>query len=770
MSSIANIKVGANTGDFQKQMKTMVTQLKEVNSEFTLSATKAKLYGSEQDKLKVKQQELTSKVKLGNEQIKLQSDYIKKLTDDLVKNRSKNMELHDSIDKVNYKLQESIKTTGKNSEETKALKKELDGLKGQLNGNEKQFDTTNNKLDTNKTKLNNMKTALVENEKALKNVNKALSTVKLDEFSKKADNVANKLNSFGNFMSTRVTLPIVGAGVAGANLASDFEETANKAEATFGAMGDTIHEWAKSSDTDFAMSKTQFENSVTTFGSLSQDILKMGNQQSAEYGKMLTARATDISSYYNMTTEESSNLVMQLFSGETDGWKNLGITINDTTMAEYAHTQGIKKKISEMTLQEKTQLRINMALEKTKRAEDDFKNTSEGNANTTKIFTASIQNLGIAFGKHVLPAITPMIAKATEMITKFSNLDEGTQKSIVKFGAFALAIGPVSKGLSGVINVVSGTSKGISKFIGVMQSNKVKSFGGAIKDLGSKFVSVGKNALTFAGNIGKTVVQGVVSGAKAIGNFTLSLGKMTVELVKNGIEVAKNIIGWGAHKIATIASTIATNTMALAQKALNFVMSMNPIAKVIIIIGALVAAFVTAYNKCDWFREGVDNAMQKVKGSVESVKNKFWSVVDSIGEAWNWLKSKIKLPHFNIEGSFSLSPPSIPHIGVDWYWNGGIIDQPTILGNIGVGDKFKGTGNNAEAIIPLDKMYKNIDGIVSKRISQSKQVIYVLVDNTIDINGKTIKAISKETVPRVKKLISKDQEDKKIGKGIPVYV
>lgn len=50
---------------------------------------------------------------------------------------------------------------------------------------------------------------------------------------------------------------------------------------------------------------------------------------------------------------------------------------------------------------------------------------------------------------------------------------------------------------------------------------------------------------------------------------------------------------------------------------------------------------------------------------------------------------------------------------IEWYHTGAIFKKRTILPNgIGVGDKYKGSGNNAEAIVPLDQMYRRIESIV----------------------------------------------------------
>lgn len=750
---MANIKVGANTSDFQKEMKAMVVQLKQVNSEFNLSATKAKLYGTEQDRLKVKQQEFTTKIKMGNDQIKLQSSYIDKLTNDLVKNRSKNMQLNDSIDKVNSKLQESIKKTGKSSEETKALEKELEGLKRQLNGNEKQFDATNAKLDTNKTKLNNMKTALMESEKSLKDVNRTLSTMKFDEFSKKCDTISTKLNGIGNFMSTRVTIPMIGLSAVSTNLASDMMENVNKVEATFEENSQTILDWSKTTLDSYGIASGSALEYASTIGDMLKGI-GFGKDKIGDMSKTIIGMSSDIASFKNSSPEEVFSALSAAMTGEYEQLKKYGYVINESILNEYAKSKGIKKTTKEMTLQEKALLALSKIQDYAKDANGDFAKTADGNANSSRIFKESLKELGATIGQDLLPTLTPLVQDATKLVKGFANMDESTRKNIVRFGMFAAAIGPVAKGFGGLIKIGGGVSSVFSKV-----SGKVSDAGGVMKMLSSP---VGRATLV----IGALVLAGIAlyknwdTIKEKCGQAWGSI-QSKIKEHGGGIEGFMGFLGdsmkegwkqaWNAIDEKT-GGTLSTVKSKIKEHGGG--------------IKGLWGAQWEAMNEISGGK--LDAIKEKVSGWGDNIKNFFSNLHFPSLKFPEFNFPHIKLPHFNLSGSFSLNPPSIPKVGVDWYWRGGIIDTPTVLGNIGVGDKFEGMGRNAEAIVPLDSMYRNIDAIVNKRVKQSQQVIYVLVDNTIDINGKAIKALSKETLSKIKQGINKEQQNNLIGRGVAI--
>lgn len=223
----ANIKIGANSSDFQKQMKQMAQELKKVSSSYNLANTQAKLFGNQTDLLKSRQSELTSKIKIQNKMIEAQGNNLKKLNGNLDKQKSTQKELADKIELTNKKYKESVEATGKSSKESKELAKELKELKEDYAKNDKAIESNISKLNNAETKLNNSKKALLENEKALKDVNKELEKSKLDKFSEGIGKAGEKAEKISDKMKP-ASVAITGFGTVAAMASISFQESMAK--------------------------------------------------------------------------------------------------------------------------------------------------------------------------------------------------------------------------------------------------------------------------------------------------------------------------------------------------------------------------------------------------------------------------------------------------------------------------------------------------------------------------------------------------------------
>jgi TP901 family phage tail tape measure protein len=212
-----------------------------------------------------------------------------------------------------------------------------------------------------------------------------------------------------------------------------------------------------------------------------------------------------------------------------------------------------------------------------------------------------------------------------------------------------------------------------------------------------------------------------------IGPLLLGLGKISSVVGKDIIPLLKNIPG-----VITAIQTGAKGLFAL--------LAANP---VVAIIGGIIAAVVLLYNHCKPFHDFVDNSIRsigewirglgdRVTGFADNVKQKFDDMVSFVKRLvdrlkgffdFEWHLPHIDLPHFSIEGGFSLNPPSIPHISVDWYKKAYsramILDSPTIFGASGGHLLGGGDGSEGEVVAGESRLKQLISDAVGTTITKS---------------------------------------------------
>ncbi len=193
----------------------------------------------------------------------------------------------------------------------------------------------------------------------------------------------------------------------------------------------------------------------------------------------------------------------------------------------------------------------------------------------------------------------------------------------------------------------------------------------------------------------KQIIVTIAAVVAAIGPMLSIIGRLIT-----GIGL---VVGWVSKAIGVIK---------LIAGGLTFLSS--PITLIIAGIAALAAGLIYAYNHSEKFRAVVNSVFTFVKGLVQTVINNIierfnalkegiasvisflQGVVQTVKNIIQKIKDAIKLPHFSLTGSFSLMPPSVPKLAVDWYAKGGIFNAPSL---IGVGEA------GSEAVVPLDKLW-----------------------------------------------------------------
>lgn len=112
---------------------------------------------------------------------------------------------------------------------------------------------------------------------------------------------------------------------------------------------------------------------------------------------------------------------------------------------------------------------------------------------------------------------------------------------------------------------------------------------------------------------------------------------------------------------------------------------------------------------------GISSTIDNVMGDA---KNTVSGALDAISGFFRGLHlefPKIKLPHFSISGTFSLAPPSVPSLGIEWYADGGVLMNPTMFGMNGNKAMIGGEAG-PEAVAPIS----TLTGYISDAVNNSK--------------------------------------------------
>lgn len=289
-----------------------------------------------------------------------------------------------------------------------------------------------------------------------------------------------------------------------------------------------------------------------------------------------------------------------------------------------------------------------------------------------ELFAPIGEGIGNVLSTKIIPAIQTAVQKIEPMMAKFKEFYDKHIKPVLD--TVVAAVAPVVSELASWV-------------------------GSAVKEIGSVFAAVMPDILS--------IVQTVIPPAMGIIKAQMENVKAVVVPVWNAI---KPVIINTMHGIAAVIKAVWPVVASIVKRA---IMS---IKTAIDGIKSIVSKVTATFNK-------VKTAITK---PIETAKSMIQKAIDKIKSIFN--KLKLKLPHFNLP-HFSVSggkapfgiggKGSMPKFSVKWYAEGGIFDDPSL---IGVGEK------GAEAVIPLDPFWKKLDNL-------ERSGGDVTINNTITVDG-----------------------------------
>lgn len=518
---------------------------------------------------------------------------------------------------------------------------------------------------------------IVETEQKLKDLESqaSKSQVALQKIAQVGDKMktfGDNLSSVGTSLTRNVTTPIVGVSAAAVKTAADFDSAMSEVSAISGATGsdfDALREKARELGSKTKFSATEAAQGMTY---MSMAGWKTADMLDGIEGVMNLAAAsgedlavtsdivTDALTAFGLSAKDSGHFSDILAAASSNANTNvsmmgetfkycapiagsLGYSAEDVAVAiGLLGNAGIKSSQAGTTLR-KMMTELTGELEISGKAFGDVTIQTTNADGSMKDFSQILSEMRVYFGQ-MTEAEQASTAELLVGKTAMSGL---------------LAImNATSSDIDKLTNAISNCDGEAERMASVMQDN----LAGQLTILKSQLQEL---AISF-GDILVPVIRDVVTHIQNLVDKFNQLDPHTKELiVKIGLIVAAVgpvliIVGKVISAIGTIMSILPAlggviSTITGGASALFAVLAANPIGLVVATIAALIAIFVTLWNKCDGFREFWINLWENVKSvfnkAWEGMKSVFSAVIDFIKSNWQGLLLFLVNP---VAGAFKL--------------------------------------------------------------------------------------------------------------------
>lgn len=141
------------------------------------------------------------------------------------------------------------------------------------------------------------------------------------------------------------------------------------------------------------------------------------------------------------------------------------------------------------------------------------------------------------------------------------------------------------------------------------------------------------------------------------------------------------------------------------------------------------------------FNQNLEQMASRLWSKFNDMLNDVRYFADQMKRAMNFTfpVPHLKMPHLSVSGNWDFEKKTVPKFHVNWYSSGGIFPSRTL---IGVGDAHNGVGNNAEAVLPLDVLWKQMQTNFDR---QNQQLLRAIQSNrgqcgpiVLEMNGREV--------------------------------
>ena len=250
------------------------------------------------------------------------------------------------------------------------------------------------------------------------------------------------------------------------NISAQYVENLNLFNVTMGKSASTAFEFAEAVNAALGIDTSDWIRYQGFFQSVGKGFGVVSDKADL-MSKNLTQLSYDISSFYNISTEEAYNKVQSGFAGELEPLRRLGFALDEATLKQLAYKKGITQTYKSMTQAQKAQLRYVAMIEQAQNigVTGDMSRTIDTASNGVRVLEARIQQFARAIGNMLMPMLSAILPYLTAFVQV---LTEGANELANMFG-FELPkidLSGVSNGYDDIADAADGATAATEKFKG----------------------------------------------------------------------------------------------------------------------------------------------------------------------------------------------------------------------------------------------------------------------------------------------------------------
>lgn len=536
------------------------------------------------------------------------------------------------------------KQTETYSSKVMTLRSQLEELESAENKDEKA-------IANKKNQLNNAEASLNKYKKQLNEVTASLESgqAKIEEYAKKVEEFGNKTKKVGESLTTKVSAPIVGLGVAAVKVGSDFDAAMSQVSATSGATGKDLQDLRDKAKEMGASTKFSASESAEAMNYMAMagwnskqmiaglpgilNLAAASNESLANTSDIVT----DALTAFGLTAEDSGHFADVM--AKTSSSANTNVSLMGETfkqVAPLAGTLGFSVEDTSLAIG----LMANAGI-KGSQAGTSLKAALANLSSPTDKMKAKMKELGISMTDSN-GQTKPLITIITELREKFGKLSKSQQTAAAStiFGKEAMSgmlavINASDKDFNSLYENIKNADGAAEDMAKTMQDNlqgDLTTLSSALEGLGIKI----SEALTpVLREITQAVTEfiswlnglddHIISVITVVAGLVAAIGPLLVLIGTLAGPVSNAISLFGKMKLAMYSATTQTGLISSALGALN-----APIIAIIAIIAVVVAAVINLWNTNEGFRQNVISIVNNISAIVQNLWNNFLKPVFSL--------------------------------------------------------------------------------------------------------------------------------------------